>query len=143
MTTLSDHPADLERFLRGQVAPSAFTHREHVRMAYELLRRHDFVETALHYSRALRSLVHRAGAPEKFNQTLTIAFLSLVAERLQNSDRRDFESFAEANPDLLDRSALGRLYSAERLWSEAARRTFLLPQALGSEAAPGLGCRAR
>jgi hypothetical protein len=35
---------ELERFVRGEVDPAAFPHREHVRMAFEMLRRHDFAE---------------------------------------------------------------------------------------------------
>ena len=48
--------AELERFARGEVDPRNFPHREHVRMAFEMLRRHDFAETVLHYSRALRAI---------------------------------------------------------------------------------------
>lgn len=97
-------------------------------MAFEMLRRHDFVESALYYSRALRALTAKAGVPAKFHQTVTVAFLSLVAERMHAQEQCDFETFARANPDLLDKAALGRFYSAERLSSEAARATFLLPQ---------------
>ena len=39
---------------RGEIAAAELPHREHVRMAFEMLRRHDFPETALHYSHALR-----------------------------------------------------------------------------------------
>jgi len=38
---------DLERFVRGDCDPANFPHREHVRMAFEMLCRHSFTETAL------------------------------------------------------------------------------------------------
>ncbi len=117
---------DLERFVRGDCDPANFPHREHVRMAFEMLCRHSFTETALHYSRALRTMAIRASNPGAYHETITIAFLSLVAERAGNE--MDFESFARANPDLLDQSALLRWYRPERLASDAARRTFLLPE---------------
>jgi len=123
-------PADcpeLGRFVRGELDAAQFPHREHVRMAFEMLRRHDFAESVLHYSRALRAMTARAGKPEAFHQTLTIAFLSLIAERLESGAPGDFTAFAAANPDLLDKSAVARCYRAERLASAAARRTFLLP----------------
>lgn len=123
-------PADcpeLERFVRGEVDPTQFPHREHVRMAFEMLRRHDFAESVLHYSRALRAMTQRAGRPEAFHQTLTIAFLSLIAERMENGANDDFAAFEQANPDLMEKSAVARCYRAERLASAAARRTFLLP----------------
>ncbi len=99
-------------------------------MAFEMLLRHDFVDTALRYSNALRTLTARAGKPGKFHQTVTIAFLSLVAERMQGEGRCDFDAFARANPDLLDRAVLSRVYRPERLASEAARTSFLLPEPL-------------
>ena len=54
-------------------------------MAFELLRRHEFTETALHYSRALRTMVAKAGNAQAFHQTVTIAFLALIAQRMDAS----------------------------------------------------------
>ncbi|HYL02818.1 MAG TPA: hypothetical protein VEU54_05315 [Steroidobacteraceae bacterium] len=117
----------LARFLRGELDPNGFTHREHVRMAFELLLRHDFLEALCECSRALRAMLARAGRPEAFNLTVTVAFLSLIAERMQGRDWHDFETFARENPDLLGKGVLARWYAAQRLASAAARRTFLLP----------------
>ncbi len=120
---------DLERFVRGEIPAGSFPHREHVRMAFEMLRRHDFAETVLHFSRALRSMAQQAGKPEAFHQTVTIAFLSLIAERMDDAGCQDFAAFADANPDLLEKGMLARWYRPQRLASERARRTFLLPEA--------------
>ncbi len=117
----------LGRFLRGEIPAAEFPHCEHVRMAFEMLKRHDFPETVLHYSRALRAMTERAGRPEAFHQTITIAFLSVIAERMETGGATDFAAFAQANPDLLAKSVLTRWYGADRLASAAARRTFLLP----------------
>lgn len=119
---------DLEQFVRGELDAAAFPHREHVRMGFEMLRRHDFAETVFHFSSALQAMAERAAKPRAFHQTVTIAFLSLIAERLVSGDYADFDSFARANADLLDKSALSRWYPSERLATEAARRTFLLPE---------------
>jgi len=118
---------DLERFVRGEIDPAAFPYREHVRMAFEMLRRHDFAETALYFSRALRAMAARAGKPQAFHQTITVAFLSLISERVETRPVADFTAFARDNPDLFDKAALARCYRPERLASELARRTFLLP----------------
>jgi hypothetical protein len=56
-------------------------------------------------------------------------------DRFSITDRRadeaasahDFECFAIANPDLMDKSAPARCYRPERLALDAARRTFILP----------------
>jgi hypothetical protein len=119
---------DLERFVRGEIAAATFPHREHVRMAFEMLRRHDFAETVLHFSRALRNMAQQGGKPRAFNQTVTIAFLSLIAERLHGGEWPDFAAFARDNADLLAKGVLARWYRPERLASERARRTFLLPE---------------
>jgi hypothetical protein len=118
---------ELRRFIRGELDPRAFPHREHVRMAFEMLRRHSFVETALHYSQALQIMTAKIGKPEVFHQTVTLAFLSLIAERIYTNSVCDFEAFAAANPDLLDKSAVARHYSPERLALDAARCAFVLP----------------
>ena len=118
---------DLQRFLRGEIDAAAFPHREHVRMAYEMLRRHDFAETLLHFSRALRVMAEKAGKPQAFNQTITIAFLALIAERMQARTATDFAAFTSAHPELLDKRLLSRWYPSARLSSDAAHRTFLLP----------------
>ncbi len=118
----------LGSFVRGEIDPRTFHHGEHVRMAFELLRRHDFAETVYHYSRALRAITVKAGKPEVFHQTMTIAFLALIGERMQAREYVDFASFSAANPDLMTRSVLDRWYRPERLASAAARTTFLLPE---------------
>jgi len=119
---------ELARFLRVEIVPSEFPHREHVHIAFEMLKRHDFPETVLHFSRTLRAMAQQAGRPEAFHQTVTIAFLSLIAERMEAGGAADFAAFAQANPDLLEKSALARWYRPERLASAAARHTFLLPE---------------
>jgi hypothetical protein len=97
-------------------------------MGFEMLRRHDFAETVFRFSSTLRAMAARVGKPQAFHQTVTIAFLSLIAERLDSGGYADFDSFARANADLLDKATLARWYPSERLATEAARRTFLLPE---------------
>ena len=69
----------------------------------------------------------KAGKAQAFNQTVTIAFLSLIAERMEQSAAADFAAFERDHPDVFEKRALARWYRPERLASEAARRTFLLP----------------
>lgn len=120
---------DLERFVRGELHAASFPHREHLRMGFEMLRRHDFAETVFHYTRTLQAMAAKAGKPQAFHWTITIAFLSLIAERIESGSDADFDSFARTNSDLLDKAAIARWYPSERLTTEAARRTFLLPPA--------------
>jgi hypothetical protein len=124
---MNEEYTDLAEFLRGEVDPGRFPHREHVRMGFEMLRRHHFEVAALHYCGALRAMTARAGKPMAFHQTITMAFLALIAERMEATGHSDFTSFAAANTDLIDKSVLKRWYRPERLATDAARRTFVLP----------------
>ena len=51
---------ELELFLRSEVDPTRFPHREHIRVGFEMLRRYNFPEPALRYSSALRAIVIKA-----------------------------------------------------------------------------------
>ena len=125
---MSAESVELGRFVRGEIDAAAFPHREHVRMAFALLRRCDFAEAAWLYSRALRRMAARAGKPQAFHQTTTIAFLALISERMERSGAGEFAEFVRAHPEMLDRKALSRWYRAEQLASDVARRTFVLPE---------------
>src|SRR5207253_631836 len=92
-------------------------------MAFEMLRRHDFAEAAWLYSRALRLMTAKVGKPQAFNQTTTIAFLSLIAERMERSSAVDFAAFVRAHPDMLDKTTLSRWYRPQQLASEIAGGT--------------------
>lgn len=118
---------ELERFVRGEIAAADFPHREHVRMAFEMLRRHDFAASVWQFSRTLQSMAARAGKPQAFNQTVTIAFLAVIAERMEQSQPADFGAFARDNPEVFDKELLARWYPREQLATEITRRVFVLP----------------
>jgi len=122
--TLSD---DLASFLSGEIDASTFRHRDHVRLAFELLARVPFLEAVTVYAAGVREMAVRAGRPEAYHETITLAFLALISERRALSDTVEFGAFARANPDLFDKFVLRRWYDEERLSSSIARRTFVLP----------------
>ena len=124
----------LERFVRGEVDAAQFPHREHVRMAFEMLRRHDFAESVWLFSRALRVMTARAGKPQAFNQTVTIAFLAVIAERMESGACTDFAAFERDQRDVFDKAVLGRWYPRERLAADLTRRIFVLPDPPGAAA---------
>jgi hypothetical protein len=128
---VSTEGCDLECFLRGEVAAADLPHREHVRLAFQILRRHDYLTSAQRYADALRLIAQRAGHPQAFSLTITLAFLALIGERMAGHGAEDFAGFAARNPELLDTGLLGRWYGRERLTSPLARETFLLPEPRG------------
>jgi len=114
-------------FKAGDIDPAQFGHLDHVRVAYELLSRQDFFAAASDYASGIRLIAGKAGVPEKFNATITLAYLSLIAERMGASVDADWKDFVACNPDLLTMEALGKFYSRDRLQSDLARSRFLLP----------------
>jgi hypothetical protein len=124
----ADLPSALLAFLHGEVKGADFRHGDHVRIGFEMLRRHGFLDAAQAYARGLKDIAARAGNPSAYHETITIAFLALIAERCATQDFANFEVFAAANPDLLDKAVLAKWYAPERLASAVARSTFILPE---------------
>ena len=59
---------------------------------------------------------------------------ALIAERRAQGFERCFERFASANRDLFEKEVLRRWYDDERLASPLARRVFVLPRPVLTEA---------
>jgi len=108
-----------------------FSHREHMMVAWEMLCQHDFTDAVSRYGTGIRALAAAAGAPEKYNAKITVAFLTLVAERIHAESHDSFDAFAAANADLMRKEAVTRLYSDARLNSPMARAGFMLPDRVG------------
>ncbi|MEO8439694.1 MAG: hypothetical protein ABI540_05670 [Spartobacteria bacterium] len=133
----------LADFEGGRIDPARFRHRDHVRVSYELLARHPFPEALLHLARGLRDLAARAGKPEVYHETITVAFLALIAERWWRGYSLNWEDFAAGNPDLFRKELLDQFYESSVLQSLVARQTFVLPRhSLGEVTAGDAGCDA-
>jgi hypothetical protein len=113
-----------------------FGHREHLAVAWELVGRERLGHAIERLAAALRRVVTALGAPEKYNETLTWAWMVVVAERrAQAPEGEDFAGFLARNGDLLDhRATLATYYAPAELGAPAARRTFVLPRRGGAVA---------
>jgi hypothetical protein len=119
-------PGELARFEAGEFDVAGFTHREHVRIGHALLSCYSFPEAAFRFSVGLRTMARKGGKANLYHETITIAFLSLIAER-NAAGFADFSAFERSNPDLFSKSVLSPYYSPQRLNAPTARATFLLP----------------
>lgn len=119
----------LADFEAGRIDPRNFPHRAHVQVSYELLERHPFPEALLHLARGLRILAAKGGKPEVYHETITAAFLALIAERRLADRAASYEDFAARNPELFKKELLEEFYEPPVLKSALARRTFILPRA--------------
>ena len=113
----------------GTLSQDAFPHRAHVQAAWYYLRRAPFGEAGDRFCGALRRFAGSFGRPQRFHATMSWAYLALIQERSIATPADTFEQFAAANPDLLDHATtLSRVYDAETLGSDLARRVFVLPR---------------
>lgn len=128
-TTLLDHAAFLSAFRDGTLSTDAFRHRDHVRMAWLYVRAHGAADAAARFSDDLRRFATAKGVPGLYHATITGAYIALIAEHDAAAPDATWEAFAAAHPDLLawKPGVLERYYSADRLWSPAARAQFLMP----------------
>lgn len=126
--TANDPAGLLADFEEGWVDPRQFPHRAHVRIGYELLERHPFPEALLHLARGLRRLAAKTGRPENYHETITAAFLAVIAERRLTGRYAGWNDFAARNPDLFQKKLLQEYYELAVLQSALARQTFVLPR---------------
>ena len=114
--------------LEAATLPEAdFNHAGHVRAAWLYLRQGFFPEALTKMGGALRNYAAARGKPDRYHETMTVAFLALINERLRlRGDGGDWRGFLEQNHDLLDRRLLTHYYRPETLASPAARRVFIL-----------------
>jgi len=122
----TDYEEMLARFERCEIDPAGFRHVDHVGVAFEALSRHSFFKALQIYADGLMGLVEKAGVPEKFNATVTFAYMSAIAERMASAPAESAADFIAANPALLSGEVLSR-YSPERIKSDLARQVALLP----------------
>jgi hypothetical protein len=107
---------------------TAFPHADHVRLTIIYLNRHGRDETERKLFDGLRRFASAKGMPEKFHVTTTLAWLDLVDDaRRAYPGIRDAMELVTACPELLNRDALSRFYSAERLTSDEARTRWVPP----------------
>lgn len=119
----------IEQFEAGDIDPEGFGHEAHVYVAWAYLQQTDLLNAIARYRAALRRLTRRLGAEAKYHETITWFFLVAIAERLESPPGAEWTTFRQANSDLFEPGGgwLRRYYSPDRLASDRARRTFVLP----------------
>jgi hypothetical protein len=120
----------IDAFTAGQLPTASFDHRAHLRAAYLLLRDRPFLEACMAMRDGLQSLAGKLGKPDLYHETVTVAFMALVAERAPGA-AADWDAFIARHPELCGRGLLDRYYSEALLGSGAARTTFALPDRIG------------
>jgi hypothetical protein len=116
-------------FESAELPADRFSHLEHVRAAWWYLERYPFPDALGRFCEAIRHFAAAKGKADRYHETITVAYMLLIAERLDEMRGATWTEFADRNGDLLERkpSILARYYSDETLASDRARRVFVMP----------------
>lgn len=127
MNNLSD--GDFVSALEGcRLSNESFHHRDHLRLAWLYLRRHGPAGARLRIAESIRRFAAHHGSPDRYHETITQAWLLLIAEAASRaSGHADFDAVLAAFPDLLDKDTPRKYYSEALLQSAAARTAFVEP----------------
>ena len=131
----SDHPfrsdsevAELVRLFEScQLPYERWTHRAHLAIAADYLRRYSLHEATGRIRSGIRRYNESRGDGTGYHETITLVFVRLVAREL---DRLPPAGPAEIANELAGRfkgAAVLVYYSPERLWSAAARAGWIEP----------------
>ena len=120
--------AVLEAFEACRLDPAKFHHDDHIRLAWLCVQRYGAQEAETKLLDGLRRFAERAGVPQKFMHTTTVAWTRLVATaQTGSSGTVNFSEWIQSHPELLDRNLLDRYYSPGRLETAEARSGWVIP----------------
>ena len=126
-----------DRFVDTTLPADQFHHQQHVHVAWLFVQKHGMPAALAEFSAAIKRFADAKGATGLYHETITWAFLLLIADRQARTPAASWDDFERANRDLLTwkPSILNRYYSKELLESDLARRTFLMPDLTSQEPA--------
>lgn len=118
-----------DRFVDTTLPADQFHHQQHVQVAWLFVQKHGMPDALAEFANAIKRFADAKAASGLYHETITWAFLLLIAERQARNPATTWEDFEAANPDLLvwKPSILERYYSKELLASDLAKRTFVMP----------------
>ncbi len=121
----------LERFDAGTLDLAAFNHEAHFRAAWLCLRGAPFRQAVGRLRRGLKRLAIAAGRPQRYNETITVAYAHLIRRRMRLLGDPCWDEFHARSADLFapDLGALRALYGEGVIDAPEARRTFVPPPA--------------
>ena len=113
---------------RGEVANENFHHVSHLHVAWVYLAESSSVQQAANKMRdSLRRFAGAAGKPQKYHETITLFWVHLLSRAHAVSGGERLEEIVHANPQLLEKNFPLAYYSAERLFSDEARTSWVEP----------------
>lgn len=116
-------------FEECRLTPELWTHEAHVQVARGYLSRFSFPRALQYVCSGIKKLNAHNGKPNAYHETITVAMLLLVADRMDAKLHESWEQFKTRNADLLNwkDSALLNYYTYGTLYSDEARQHFIWP----------------
>ena len=105
----------------------AFGHRQHVELAWRYLHLTDRMTAETWMREAIKHVALKHGAPDKYHETRTIAWIRLIGTHVGRNDAPDFDEFIAENSDLLNVRLLDHFYSGKVLQDASARTHWVEP----------------
>lgn len=98
-------------FEQCTISPAAFHHADHLRLAWIYAGRDDAEGAEEKLLAGIRRFAAKAGVPEKFQYSTTVAWSRLVAASRKNSKAENtFDEWIASHPEFLDRRRLEEYY---------------------------------
>lgn len=108
-----------------------FGHREHLRLTWLVLDREPNLDAAAErVSATIRQLAQAHGRPQRYNRTVSEAWVRIVAHCRAAGPTEAFDDLIARYPWLFDKRLLLRHYSNRVLASARARRIWVAPDLL-------------
>ncbi|HET6989060.1 MAG TPA: hypothetical protein VFI00_20710 [Kribbella sp.] len=104
-----------------------FGHREHVRLTWLAVRRCGTAGAVELISDGIQRTARYAGAPQKYNATVSRAWVELTAYHMAEVPDESFDELVRRNPGLLNKRLLTHFYRSRTLASPAARAGWVQP----------------
>jgi hypothetical protein len=123
--------AFLQAFAGGALAPGAFHHRDHLRLAWLLVRQQGVESACVAVANGIRGFATQHGHPEKYHETITQFWVRLIGYLIESRpDIDDFATFMETFPHLLDAKLPHRHWQRHTIGGAAARSAWVEPDLL-------------
>jgi len=104
-----------------------FGHRQHVHLTWLAVRRYGADAAVGLVSDGIQRTARYTGTPQKYNATVSRAWVELVGHHAAQSGTPSFDSFTGQHPLLLDKRLLTRFYRPSTLAGGAARAGWVEP----------------
>ena len=121
-----------QQFSDCTLDPALFGHEAHLRLAWIHINKYGIDRAIKNICLQIQNFAARAGAPDKYNETVTIAAIRAVYHFMLRSDTDNFQDFILENSRLKTsfKQLLNSHYRTDIFNSERAKRAYIEPELL-------------